>query len=125
MWGFLHLSGRGLWMAAAVMFSVLVVGCKDSASSSSSPSAESAATQATAMAEQQAYPLDVCVVSGGKLGAMGDPVIYHYEGREVRFCCSSCVKKFEADPAKYLAKLDAAIAKASENAPAPSVESGS
>ncbi|MCG3181239.1 MAG: hypothetical protein BIFFINMI_03614 [Phycisphaerae bacterium] len=55
------------------------------------------------------YPLDVCVVSGDELGGeMGPPVIYHYQGREVRFCCKSCIPEFEKDPAKYLAKLDAA-----------------
>ncbi|MEK7731909.1 MAG: hypothetical protein AAB363_08640, partial [Planctomycetota bacterium] len=30
-----------------------------------------------------------------------------YDGREVRFCCSGCVKRFEADKAGYLAKIDA------------------
>jgi len=89
-----------------------------------STSAEPAAADATAMAEKAPYPLDVCVVSGGKLGAMGDPVIYDYEGREVRFCCTDCVKKFNADPAKYLAKLDAAIAQAKEAAKTPA-DSGS
>lgn len=52
-----------------------------------------------------AYPLSTCVVSGEKLGEMGNPVILHYEGTEVRLCCDSCIKKFEADPAKYVAKL--------------------
>ena len=62
-----------------------------------------------------AYPLDTCVVSGEKLGEMGAPVVIQHEGREVRFCCRSCVKKFKQDPAKYLKKIDeAAKAKASE-----------
>lgn len=55
-----------------------------------------------------AYPLDTCVVTGAKLGEMGDPVILMHEGREVRLCCSNCVKKFNADPATYLKKLDEA-----------------
>ena len=59
------------------------------------------------------YPLDTCVVSGEKLGGMGDPVKYDYKGREVRFCCQGCVKTFEKEPAKYLKKIDdAAKAKA-------------
>jgi YHS domain-containing protein len=53
------------------------------------------------------YPLKTCVVSGKELGAMGKPVAYTYDGVEVQFCCSSCVDDFEADPAKYLAKLPA------------------
>ena len=52
------------------------------------------------------YPLDTCVVSGDKLGEMGAPYIYMHEGREVRFCCKSCVKDFKKDPAKYLKKID-------------------
>ena len=53
------------------------------------------------------YPLDSCIVSGEKLGGMGEPVVKVYDGREVRFCCSGCVKKFEADKAGYFAKIDA------------------
>jgi len=52
-----------------------------------------------------AYPLTTCVVSGEKLGEMGPPVVISHEGTEVRFCCNGCVKKFNADPAKFLAKL--------------------
>ncbi len=54
------------------------------------------------------YPLDVCVVSGEPLGSMGEPYIFDHEGREVRLCCKGCLKKFQEDPEKYLAKLDAA-----------------
>lgn len=56
------------------------------------------------------YPVDFCVVSGEKLGEMGDPVKYDYKGRTIEFCCSNCVSKFEADPDKYVEKLDNAIA---------------
>lgn len=64
-----------------------------------------------AVIEQQLphYPLDTCLISGGKLGAMGDPVDYVYKNRLVRFCCAGCVGKFEQDPAKYLAALDKAV----------------
>ena len=50
-------------------------------------------------------PLNTCVVSGEVLGSMGQPIIIHHEGVEVRLCCKGCVKKFNADPAKYLEKL--------------------
>ncbi|MBI3736832.1 hypothetical protein HY256_10000 [Candidatus Sumerlaeota bacterium] len=56
------------------------------------------------------YPLDRCIVTGNKLGTMGDPVIKVYEGREIRFCCPACPPKFDADKVNYLKKLDAAIA---------------
>jgi hypothetical protein len=51
------------------------------------------------------YPLSTCVVSGETLGSMGQPIIIHHEGAEVRLCCQGCLKKFNADPAKYLEKL--------------------
>ncbi len=52
------------------------------------------------------YTLSTCPVSGENLGSMGDAVVKLYEGREVRFCCASCVGAFEKDPAKYMAKVD-------------------
>lgn len=55
------------------------------------------------------YPLDYCIVSGEKLGSMGEPIVKVYDGREVRFCCSGCVKRFEADKGGYLAKIDAKV----------------
>lgn len=66
-----------------------------------------------------AYPLTTCVVAGGKLGSMGKPVTYVYKragqpDRTVMFCCKGCIRKFEKEPAKYLAKLDAATAAATQ-----------
>jgi len=52
------------------------------------------------------YPVDYCIVSGEKLGDMGNAYVFQYEGREVRFCCRGCKAKFLKDPAKYLKKLD-------------------
>lgn len=81
------------------------------------PMADKAA--ATAPTAAATYPLTTCVVSGDALegGDMGGPVDYiHKEAgkpdRLVRFCCSGCIKKFKKDPTKFLAKLDAAAAKA-------------
>jgi len=66
--------------------------------------------QETATQTQAAIPyaLDTCLVSGDKLGSMGEPVVIVHEGQEIKFCCESCVPKFKKDPAKYLAELDAA-----------------
>lgn len=55
------------------------------------------------------YPFAVCPVSGEKFGSMGEPVIFDFEGREIRFCCKDCVKQFQADPTKVLAKIDKEI----------------
>ena len=65
-----------------------------------------------AVIEQQGehYPLEVCVVSGERLGHEGAAVDRVYAGRLVRFCCKDCIAAFEKDPATYLAKVDAAWA---------------
>jgi YHS domain-containing protein len=51
------------------------------------------------------YPLKTCIVTDEDLDSMDGAVTRVHNGQEVKFCCKSCVKKFEADPAKYLAKL--------------------
>jgi len=58
------------------------------------------------------YPLKTCVVTGEKLDS--DTYDYHYKGRLVRFCCKSCVEKFNKDPQKFLKILDAAEQKAAK-----------
>ncbi|MEO6596749.1 MAG: hypothetical protein ABIP94_18535 [Planctomycetota bacterium] len=70
--------------------------------------------QDTAKAEPRvgdAYPFDTCPISGKKLGAMGDPVVKLYDGREVRYCCGGCTGKFEKDLPASLAKLDEKVIK--------------
>ena len=34
-------------------------------------------------------------------------VFLDYEGKRIYFCCPPCIKKFKADPEKYLAKMRA------------------
>jgi hypothetical protein len=58
------------------------------------------------------YPLKTCVVTGEKLGGMGDSYTFVYEGREIKLCCKSCVKDFKKNPAKYIKKLEEAEAQA-------------
>ncbi len=58
------------------------------------------------------YTLKTCVVSGDKLGEMGDPFVYEYKGREIKFCCKGCLKDFNKDPQKYIKKIEEAEAKA-------------
>ena len=52
-----------------------------------------------------AYPLKTCVVSGNELGSMGKPITKIYQNQEIKLCCKPCIKKFDANPAKYLGKL--------------------
>jgi YHS domain-containing protein len=55
------------------------------------------------------YPLDTCLVSGKKLGAMGKPVEVIYRNRLVRFCCDRCPTRFQQDVNKYIGQLDQAV----------------
>ncbi len=55
------------------------------------------------------YSLPTCPVSDEPVAEGESAVIRVIDGREVRFCCEMCVPKFEADKAKYWAKIDAQI----------------
>ena len=52
--------------------------------------------------------LTTCPVSGEKLGEMGKPYIFVYQGQEIKLCCPGCKKDFDKEPAKYVAKIRAA-----------------
>ena len=69
------------------------------------------ADEAKPDAKAKAYPLTTCVVSGEKLGEMGDAFVFTHEGQEIKLCCKSCKKKFDKEPATYLKKLKDAPAK--------------
>jgi YHS domain-containing protein len=58
------------------------------------------------------YTLKTCVVSGDKLGEMGDAFVYTYKDREIKFCCKGCLKDFNKDPQKYIKLIEQAEAKA-------------
>ncbi|MDD5089258.1 MAG: hypothetical protein PHI18_10755 [bacterium] len=73
------------------------------------------AEEAAPLSNSAAYPLDYCIVSGEKLGSMGEAVVKSYDGREVRFCCNSCVETFGKNQKKWTKKLDAAIAAAQKD----------
>lgn len=54
------------------------------------------------------YPMDTCVVSGEKLGSMGDAVVFAEGDQEIQICCKSCKKDFEKDKKANMAKIDEA-----------------
>ena len=56
--------------------------------------------------------LTTCPVSDGKLGEMGPPHVFVYQGQEIKLCCPNCKADFDKDPAKYVAKIRAADHKA-------------
>ena len=57
------------------------------------------------------YPLKICPVSGLTLGSKGEPIVMLHDGREVRFCTKSCIRKFQSDVKGYLQKIDDQIMK--------------
>lgn len=70
--------------------------------------------EAVKAAQNESYPLENCIVAGEKLGSMGDPIEIVVANQLVKFCCAGCQKKFDANPAAYLSKLDAKEEKAAE-----------
>lgn len=66
---------------------------------------------ADAAKKAKPYPLDTCVVSGEKLGGMGEAYSLVQDGQEVKLCCKGCLKAFNKDTAKYMAKIKEAADK--------------
>lgn len=64
--------------------------------------------KAQAAEQAKTYPLTTCLVSGDKLGGMGETIDCLYEGKLVRFCCKGCIKSFNKNPDKYLPELNSA-----------------
>jgi len=107
-------------VVTAAVIGLLLSGCGEKqAQQQAAPASQAQTAPQTAQTQpqaqpakqaSQAYPINWCIVSGEKLGEMGAPIEYDYNGRQIKFCCKSCVKPFEKEPAKYLAKLDSAAA---------------
>ena len=71
---------------------------------------DDAAREAAIVAAQlPSYPLDVCVISGEPLDAMGSPTNVVVEGRLLRTCCGTCARKAKDQAAALIAKVDAAV----------------
>lgn len=102
----LLLSFAGIAGAYLALFSLPLAAqpAHDQAHHAAQPS--SIAPQVNQEAAGDPYTLTTCPVSGQALGSMGEPVIYSYQGREIRFCCTGCVSQFEADPAEFIQKVD-------------------
>lgn len=91
----------------AALLAVAVVGCAPEAAPPSQPIVEHEEMPAAEPKPAEQIAQTVCPVMGGKI----DPKVFvEHNGRKIYFCCPACIGKFNADPAKYLAKLDAAAA---------------
>lgn len=111
---------RSLIVAFVAALALTLVACDDGSDSAPAggppaipavPATQPAISDAASSAAD-GYPIDVCILSGEKLGSMGDPIVMKHEGTEVRLCCAGCVDEFKKNPAKYVAKLAAAKASA-------------
>ncbi|MEM1209820.1 MAG: hypothetical protein AAGI54_11185 [Planctomycetota bacterium] len=109
-------SGRSMAvMLAVASISGLFAGCSETDPPVAAAQPGPAATQPAEAASETAvagipdgYPLDTCVVSGEKLGLMGEIITIEVQGRDMLLCCAGCESMVRAEPAKYLAMLDAA-----------------
>lgn len=87
---------------------------KHSHKADGSAAKKSTPTETEIIAKARAsYPLKTCLVSDEPLGSMGEaaPYIHRVAGqpdRVVFVCCEGCIDDFKANPAKFLAKVDAA-----------------
>lgn len=72
-----------------------------------SAKAEEKAAPAAAAHVGDAYTLGTCPISGEKLGAMGESYVFVKDGREIRLCCESCKKKFDAKADEVIKEIDA------------------
>ena len=63
-------------------------------------------------------PQTVCPVMGGKINTN---LFVDAEGKRVYVCCKGCLGKFNAEPAKYIAQLEAKGVKL-EAAPKPAAD---
>lgn len=86
----------------------LVIGIMTGCGAEQKTSDQGSTSGSTQTAQAKAYPIDWCIVTGEKLGSMGDPVVKNYQGQEVKFCCKHCIEEFEKTPALYLARIDSA-----------------
>jgi YHS domain-containing protein len=63
------------------------------------------AQQASPTAQTSAQSVEVenkiCPVSGEKVGKMGPPIKYEYNGKIYNLCCPMCKKSFKKNPEKY------------------------
>lgn len=103
---------RRSWLAVPALVGLLLVGCSEGDGTPPTSDAHPDATFGVAdtAAASPIYPLDTCVISGAKLGSMGEVHEVEVEGRVVKLCCTGCEDQLRAEPAKYLAMLDDAAA---------------
>jgi YHS domain-containing protein len=95
-----------------IVKSVVIAGLALAVTALMSTAKADALTNSTAATPPKPDLLTTCPVSGDKLGEMGPPHVFVYQGQEIKLCCPNCKADFDKDPAKYVAKIRAADKKA-------------
>ena len=107
------------WTMAIALIAGVFISCQQTNSvaeattkSSKAPSlvktpANPVAPSARKNSASKPYKRALCIVNGEELGSMGEPITEIHHGQEIKFCCKSCVKKFHANPDKYIDKQNA------------------
>ncbi len=80
---------RYIQSIAVALFAAAFVSCSHSTDTSAS--------------SVKPYKLNKCLVTDEKFDH--DTYTFVHQGQEVKLCCKSCLKDFNADPKKYLSKL--------------------
>ncbi|MGJ8658151.1 MAG: hypothetical protein ACSHX6_17030 [Akkermansiaceae bacterium] len=57
------------------------------------------------LAAAKPYPLDTCLVIDRPLSETKRTYTKIYKGQQVKFCCTACIKAFEANPEVYMPKV--------------------
>ena len=91
---------------AHLLLSVTMIAAPIQQANSAAEPTKKDPSKETAKPALKLYTLDTCIVSGEKLGEMGKPIAFEYNGQEIKICCKACRKKFDKDPAIYLKKLE-------------------
>jgi len=97
------------FIIAIILLTMVFAGCNREEPAVNQSATSDASTDIDT-ADAEPYLLDYCMVSGEKLGSMGEPIRLVHDGREIQFCCSGCVDEFKVEPAKFLTKIDEAMA---------------
>jgi hypothetical protein len=85
--------------------------CKDCEAAFKKDTAKFMKKIAEANKKVKPYPLKTCVVSGEKLGGMGEEHVIVHASQEIKFCCKDCEKVFRKDTAKFMKKIEEAAKK--------------
>ncbi len=91
---------------AALFASFIAAGMAASPVLAQEPSKRAEAKAPAAAEPGDPFMLGTCPLMDKPIDPAKAKFVKH-EGRELRFCCSRCVRKFESDPVKHLKTIDA------------------